>query len=214
MSKFLSTKQKYFAIFASIALSVLVVCAVVSGATTISTNITTGGSLEVGTTSTLTGVVTASTGLTVTTGGLTVTAGGLTVTAGATTIGSTLDVTGLTTMGFASTTGDVTVVGDIFVGVGGGKATTTAATGNFTTIGKIGVGTSTPVKQVSLDGTATTTLRIMTGTAKYGGCIELQGVDGLPYRLYVQKGTATSTVSGAEDGYVAVFVSGNCGANQ
>lgn len=58
----LSKKQQYLVVVFSVVLSLLVVWGAVFGATTISTNISTGGTLSVSDTSTLTGLVTASAG--------------------------------------------------------------------------------------------------------------------------------------------------------
>ncbi|MEK9170539.1 MAG: hypothetical protein AAB674_02735, partial [Patescibacteria group bacterium] len=54
----MNKKQQYFAILSSVVVSLLVVWGAVSGATTISSNITTGGTLDVTGASTLTGLTT------------------------------------------------------------------------------------------------------------------------------------------------------------
>lgn len=103
---------------ASIVLSVVFVASVAVASTTISTNIVTNGSLQVDTTSTLTGAVT---------------------TAGAVTLGdAAADAIVLT--GNASTTNALTVGGNFYVG---GRATTTASSGNFQMIGGLTVGDAT-----------------------------------------------------------------------
>lgn len=193
--------QQFLAISLSVVLSLLVVWAAASGATTISTNITTGGTLSVSDTSTLTGAVTASTGLTVTAGGLTVTAGGATVTAG----------------GLTVTAGVSTLKGELI-----SAASTTVSSGNFTvTGGNIAVGTTTPNRElvVSSLSSATSTVRIMPVTGgKKGGCIEMLGASGTTtYRMYIglgdvvdAGGAATTSAGRAGTQYIAMWEAGAC----
>jgi len=212
----LGKKQQYLVVFSSVVLSLVVVLGVVSGSTTISSNIDTGGSLTVGTTSTLTGVVTASTGLTVTAGGLTVTAGGatvtaggLTVTAGATSLGSTLAVTGLTT----HTAGELLIASSTAVShfnVSGqlNASSTLTVTGTVLFKDSLITATSTATTTIALQGDSNN------ATAGEGGCIELRGVDGKMYRMYVgiKDATAagTTTVRGANVVAFAVWEAGTC----
>jgi hypothetical protein len=122
----------------SSALTALFITATVSAATTISTNISTGGTL------TVSGAAWASSTAQIT---------GALTTYGAVTLGDAgADV--ITITGNASTTNALTV-GGVLYSTGnltvGGFATTTAASGNFTTLGTIGISTTTPWADLSID---------------------------------------------------------------
>ena len=112
------SKRNLFSSIVSITLSVAFVASVTFASTTISTNIVTNGSLQVDTTSTLTGAVT---------------------TAGAVTLGDAA-ADAIIVTGNASTTNALTVGSNLYVG---GRATTTASSGNFQMIGGLTVGDAT-----------------------------------------------------------------------
>ncbi|KKU26968.1 MAG: hypothetical protein UX39_C0005G0006 [Candidatus Magasanikbacteria bacterium GW2011_GWA2_46_17] len=111
------TNRNFLSSVASIVLSVVFVASVAVASTTISTNIVTNGTLQVDSTSTLTGAVT---------------------TAGAVTLGDAAGDAIIVT-GNASTTNALTVGTILYVG---GNATTTAA-GNISTMGGLTVGNAT-----------------------------------------------------------------------
>lgn len=219
----LSKGQQYFTVGASILVSFLVVWMLAVGATTISSNVSTDGTLTASGLTTLGFASTTSVslsqnlmvnGMATTTGssGNIATEGTLTV-AGATTLSSTLSVaSGLTTLGFASTT-SVSLTQNLMVNK---KATTTGSTGNFategtiTSVGNIGVGTTTPSAEISALGAATTTVYITSSGSGIGGCIELIGTNGTVYKMYVGGGeTATTTTSGRV-GFTAIWIAGSC----
>lgn len=138
----------------------------VSGATTISTDIDTGGALTVAGAGTFNGNVTLG--------------------------NAASDVIIIT--GNASTTNALTVGGALYA-VGdasvGGYATTTASTGNIGTVGKIGAGTTSPTTlELTAQSSATTTIGAFSSGTRIGGCIQLTGTDGVLYRVY-----ATTTAS-------------------
>lgn len=165
--------RKYFSVVLSVFVSVMAVALVGSAATTISTDISTGGTLSVTGASTLTGNVSA--------------AGTLAVT-GATTL------TGLTTMGYASTTG-VSLTRNLMVN---GFATTTGSNGDIATDGFIGVGpTTTPAWDISVTSIATSTATLTSSTANVGGCLQLRSATGTLYRMYIgADDMATTTTNG------------------
>ncbi|TSD03656.1 MAG: hypothetical protein Athens071426_145 [Parcubacteria group bacterium Athens0714_26] len=284
-------KQQYFAVVLSVILSFLVVWAVAFGASTISGNISTGGTLTVTGASTLSSTLnvtglatlgfasstsisltqnlmvngmattTGSTGNIATEGTLTVggastltgavgitglttlinatttrvsisqnlmvngmatttgstgniaTEGTLTV-AGATTLSSTLGVTsGLTTLSFASTT-SISLTQNLMVNK---MATTTGSTGNIATegtiisVGKNGVGTTTPATEYSADSTATTTVALYSSTSAVGGCLQMEGSNGTPYRMYVGRADIATTSTGRPAGtIIAYWEAGSC----
>ncbi len=156
MNNFLVQKRQHLTIAIASAASILLVVGITYSATTISTNVNTGGSLTVSGASTLTGAVTMS---------------------------STLDVTGLTTLVNASTT-QASVSNALWVG--GNATTTASngyfATQGFIGAG----GTSTPVAELSALGTATTTMYLHSSGTKKGSCIELvRSHDGGVFRISV-----------------------------
>ncbi len=132
----------------AVVLSVLVVTATVGAATTISTNINTGGTLVVTGASTLTGNVAAEGTLTVT---------GATALNGSTTIGNAA-ADNITIAGHATSSQTFATLGNFYVN---GYATTTASSGAIATEGGITVGTG---------GTAMTRI--------YKGTCNLTGMDG------------------------------------
>jgi hypothetical protein len=185
--------------------------ALVGAASTISTNISTGGTLTVTGASTLTGAVTASDTLAVT---------GAVTTAGAVTLGDAvtdaITATGYFTqlrIGTGSTFTNIGTVGADELGVEGAmevdgaayftaavtlastlsvtSATSTLAT---TTVARLlTVGTTTPMEaraDVIFDGAGTTTLWITSSTNTAAGCIQMENALGAPVRLYVTTGTA------------------------
>lgn len=188
----------------------LTVVGVVSAATTIGSNIATGGNITVAPAF-----------------GLDASAAGVlnigTTTATTINIGGTQALTKI--LGNASTT-MVSLSGSLWIG---GFATTTSAgaistqstlavtaTSSLatTTINRLlSVGSTTPqhnTAEVLIDGTATTTLRISSSGSNAGGCIQMEGTDGINYRMTVTAdlNNATSTLPTA--GYVAVWVPGVC----
>ncbi len=212
------------AVGSSVVITLTVVAGMVSGATTISSNVNTGGTLTVSGASTLTGNIAAAghiygsstvqaTGNVFWYGvegigtsspaasqvlavhGSALFAGNITSVASITATG-TLNVTGLTTLVYASTTGLSVANGNNNLLVGG-YATTSAANGNITSAGSIvasstsstlrgvGVATSTPSAEFAAEGSATTTLYLHSTAANTGACIELKSsVGGTVFRAY------------------------------
>ena len=181
--------KDFYSVALAVALSLVIVAVSVSAATTISTDISTGGTLAVTGASTLTGLATLTGGFisqASSTAGSTLTVGGKFMASStalftdAITAYSTLGVTGLATFGagtFSSTLG-VTGVTTL------GYASSTA----ITTSGALIVGTTTPttnaVAELSASGSATTTLYLGSSGASKGGCIQLEGPNDTVYRIY------------------------------
>lgn len=172
-----------------LALAVVFVSAgIAQAATTISTNVSTGGTLSVTGASTLTGLTSmiqasstrlsvfdtayfggsatstfSSAGALTLVGALTGTSGSFSTTlgvTGATTLSSTLAVTGATTLSASTTVGTAT----LFAG---------------DDLNRVGVGTTTPLDIFMVEHqTATTTVVVSTGAATKGGRIILEDIDG------------------------------------
>ena len=156
MKEFFSNRRGFFSGVVSIVLSVAFVASITFASTTISTNISTGGTLSVTGASTFTGIGTFAGQLQ---------ASSTSLFGGAVTAYSTLAVTS-----------DFNV---------NGLATTTASTGNFGTLGKIGVGTTSPTTlEISAQGAGTTTIAAFSSGSSKGSCLQLQGPNGNLYRLY------------------------------
>ncbi len=192
----LNKKQQYAAVASSVAISFLVVWAMVSGATTISTNVSTGGTLSVTGTSTLTGVTLATGGF-VSSASSTV-AGTLAVN-GQLQASSTLLANGLTTLtgGFVSSASSTVNSNVLIVGVLNASSTI-AVSGDI-------IASST---------NATTTLQANSGGGNRGGCIQLQSATGTPYRLYIGANDTATNTTGAtangRSGIIAVWEQGSC----
>ncbi len=182
-------------------LGVLLVVSSVSAATTISTSISTGGTLTV---TGLSSLGFASTTVLTTTGNLVVN-GFATTTAsnGNIATAGTLSVTGLSTLGYASTTG-VSMTGNFIVN---GLATTTASSGAIATQGSLTVGpTGRAVNDLvygycSISDSAT----IAASSTKYFTCttdstgnltathrIFVQATSSLPFSLVVRAASSTA----------------------
>lgn len=191
-SSILSNKQQYAVIVLSVMLSLMVVWAAANGATTISTDVNTGGTLTVTGVSSLSSA-TLSTTLNVT---------------GATTLSSasmstTLGVAGLSTLAGVLSTASSTV--------SGGNLTVTGA--NTSTSGRFGVGTSSPAAALSASTAATTTLYMTSETANVGGCIQLKASNGTMYRMYIGGNDTVAfgtTTSGRPAAIAAVWEAGSC----
>lgn len=173
--------KKFLSVGLSVFLSFLFVVIVVNASSTISTNISTGGTLTVSGSSTFGD---ASTDVNLFTGTLqastTALFTGAVTTYGAVTLGDAAgDVITLT--GNASTTQALTVGGDFYIG---GYATTTGATGNTVTKGNFGVGTTTNATEISGSSGATTTMYLTSTSATAGACIQLEGPNGTVFRTY------------------------------
>lgn len=204
-------KNKYiFSMLASVLVAFGFVALTTYSATTISTNVNTGGTLTVTGLSTLGYASTTGVSLT----------GNLMVNGFATTTGSngnmatngTLTVTGLSTLAGFLTTASSTAVGMFSVsgplnasstmavtGISyfygninvNGVATTTATNGNFASAGTItasstiGVATTTPATEISASSNATTTVYLSSTAAGKGGCLELLSATGTPWRMYI-----------------------------
>ncbi|HEY4499054.1 MAG TPA: hypothetical protein VJH94_03255 [Candidatus Paceibacterota bacterium] len=133
----------------------------------------------------------------------------VTLTGNASALG-TLNVTGLTTLGFASTSA-LSLNGTTANLMVNGMATTTASTGDFGTMGKIGAGTTTPTTlELSAEGSATTTIGAFSTTALTGGCIQLEATDGNMYRMYLNATDVATTTSTGHQGIVAIWELGSC----
>ncbi len=173
-SSILSNKQRYAVVVLSVMLSLMVVFAAANGATTISTDVNTGGTLTVSGASALSSATLSST---LAVSGLSTVAGYISTASstavadfnvnGATTLNSTLAVTGASTL-----TGAVTTNGNL------------VASSTSTTLKGVGVATSTPATEFSAGGSATTTLLLDSSAAGKGGCLQLKGVDGTWYHAY------------------------------
>ncbi|MFA5877746.1 MAG: hypothetical protein WC880_05325 [Candidatus Paceibacterota bacterium] len=167
---FLSQKMNWIPTTAGVIVGVFAVVAIVQAATTISTNVQTDGTLAVTglsslTTASTTGAVSVAGALwiggnaTTTAAGAISTQSTLTVT-GATTLSSTLGVTGLTSLSTASTTGAVSVAGNLWVG---GNATTTSA-GAISTQSTMTVGSAGDAVSEIQFGTCTVTIGSITAS--------------------------------------------------
>jgi len=137
---------------------------------TAGSTLTVGGKFMASSTALFTDAITAYstlgvTGATALDGGLTMDTNKFTVadTSGNTAIAGTLSVTGVTTLGYASSTA-------------------------ITTSGALIVGTTTPttnaVAELSASGSATTTLYLGSSGSGKGGCIQLEGPNDTVYRIY------------------------------
>lgn len=198
--------RKYISVFFSVVAAVMAVALVGYAATTISTNVNTGGTLTVSGASTLTGNVSAAGTLAVT-GATTLTGlgtfdGGFISTASST-AGAAFNVTGLSTFGYSSGAG---------AGTGGfvSKASSTVV-GTFNTTNSVGIATTTPTgSAVSLSvggdlkisasttqtivNVATTTVFINSSVG--GSCIQFNNVAAsTTYRMFINS-AGTSTVAG------------------
>lgn len=195
----------------AVLVGVFAVMGFVQAATTISTNISTGGTLAVTGLSSLANAST--TGAVSVAGALWVGGNATTTAAGAISTQTTLNVLGLSTLATASTTGATSHAGAVWFG---GFATTTAAgafsTGSTisvaatstlasSTLAHLAVGSTTPsqiaVAEAVIEGTATTTLQLSTSKSAPGGtCIQLEGPAGVNYRLYISGAGALVTEAG------------------
>ncbi len=234
-SNILNRQQQYAVVALSVMLSLMVVWAAAYGATTISENISTGGTLTVTGASTLTGNVSAAGTLSVT--GLTtlvnasttqVSASGFMWVGGmATTTGSTgaIDTEGALTVKGGATLGDA--AGDAIVLTGNASTTngltvggnliasaSSTVSGNFNASGSITAGaSSSPAYSFGASGTATTTLSLNTTSSNTGACIQVIGSNGSYYRMYFAPsdsvGAATTSWRGGT-AYYALWEAGTC----
>lgn len=198
LKKVWERKSRYASVFISVAVSFLFVFLSVYGASTISSNITTAGTLTVSSLSTLTGIITTASSTAVST---------LSVT-GALFASSTARIDGLSTLaGFVSTASS-TAVSTLRANDELRASSTLQATGNVTLYATttVNVASSTPAQELSVDGdgyfhaqNGTTSVMVGTTGAGVGSCIQLRGTDGNWYRIY-----ATTAAS-----YV-FFESGTC----
>lgn len=155
-SSILSNKQQYAVVVLSVMLSLMVVWAAANGATTISANVSTGGTLTVTGASTLSSA----------------------------TLSSTLDVTGATTLTSATMSTTLGVTGLSTLTGGYVSAASSTVSGNFNSSGKITAGaSSTPIYTLGATSAATTTLALHSTSGTKGGCIEIEGANGTIYRI-------------------------------
>ena len=166
MKNFLLAKRQSITVTLSGLASVLLVAGIVY-ATTISTNVSTAA----------------------------LTATGLSTLTSAT-LSSTLDVTGATTLTSATLSTTLRVTGLSTLVAGFVSTASSSVSGTFSVNnGNIGVGTSTPVAELSASGSATTTLYLHTSGTKKGSCIELVASDGTTVlRMYAT--TSGTTLQG------------------
>lgn len=208
----LTKGQQYTAVSLAIVLSMLVVWAAVNGASTISSNISTGGTLTVTGASTLTGNVSAAGTLTVT---------GLTTMGYAS--GTTMSLTGnVLVNGYATTTGsngNITTQGTLTVAglstVTGFVSTASSSISANLNVSSFGVATDSAATEIAAQGTGTTTLRLLSSTATKGSCIELQDEYGKAYKLQVSSSTPSygnglATTTAGQAGFLAVWEPGHC----
>ncbi|HBT81334.1 hypothetical protein A2757_01510 [Candidatus Giovannonibacteria bacterium RIFCSPHIGHO2_01_FULL_48_47] len=192
-------------VLASLA-SILVVAGAVYAASTISTSITTDDNLTVAGTVSFTGTAvntTLSGGLIVDTSTLVADYSTNRVGIGTSTPGTVLGVNGdaviaglLTMQRFnatSTTAGTSTIQGGLTLATGGGN---------------VGIGTTSPFHQLGIDSAGTTTIGIGSTAANRGGCIQLQGADGVSYRIYANA-TTTLLWTDTSDG-VLIVESGPC----
>lgn len=194
----------------AVVISVLFLFSMVQAATTISTNINTGGTLTVTGHSTLSTASTSAISLssslfvdgfatTTENNGNFATDGTLTVVGNS--VLASFDVGGAFSTGGSGATIDATgklqINGDFEVN---GNATTTSA-GVLSAESSINVASSTPSEQLNVTGdvsvgsTATTTLFIDSTSADSGACLQLRGADTTLYRVYI---AASTSDNGAE----------------
>ncbi|MDP3729214.1 MAG: hypothetical protein Q8R26_00445 [bacterium] len=237
MSKNILTKtQQYSVVIFSVALSLFIVYAGVFGATTISTNITTDGTLTVTGASTLTGAAALSSTLTVdglaTTTGMHTLTGGFISRASSTMNGAfdldgTLNVAGLATVVYASGT-TVSLTDNVLIGASGGLAvgtTTSPADGHVIigavssgagTGGRLGIGTTTPGTAIAVAGIGTTTIAVVSDSVlNVGGCIQMLSASGTIYKMYIgslDSGTTTraNNVGTPVGALIAYWQLGSC----
>ncbi len=193
-------------IFLASLASILVVAGAVYAASTISTSITTDDNLTVAGTVSFTGTAvntTISGGLIVDTSTLVADYTNNRVGIGTSTPGTVLGVNGdaviagLVTMerfnATTTTAGTSTIQGGLTIATGGGN---------------VGIGTTSPFHQLGVDSAGTTTIGIGSTAANRGGCIQIQGVDGVSYRAFVN--ATTSLIWGAGTGGFFVVQAGPC----
>lgn len=214
----LFSRRSPLSVILSVIISVLLVVGVVEAATTISTNIVTGGTLNVTGLSTF--IQASSTRMSVhDTAYFGGTATSTFDSAGNLTVVGTLDVTGLTTLVNASTT-RISTTGDLYIN---GFATTTGSNGNFATEGTLdttGVATLGTASTTSLvvggDDTNNTISGLIFGTCNlpattvnasstnYADCADATGIrsgdlvfvqatSSLPENFIIQSASSTAT---------------------
>lgn len=80
------------------------------------------------------------------------------------------------------------------------SSASSTVTGNFSANGTLAVATSSPAEEVGItgdvyvDSAATTTLHVKSTGAANGGCLEIEGVDDVIYRLTINTVTGTGLV--------------------
>ena len=209
----LTKKQQYSAIVLSVVFSFFAVWMAVSGATTIGTNVSTGGTMAVSGLSTLAGFISSASSSV---------SGTLNVT-GSLLASSTLQATGLSSLtGFISSASS-TVSGTLNVTGALLASSTLQATGLSSLTGFIssasssissslrvdtlGAATTSTAVEVNVDGRAgTSTVRALSAATARGGCIELGVPSGGSVRIYA---TTTASLNGTADGGLIVE-SGHC----
>lgn len=221
-SNVLTVKQQYLVVVLTTVLSILVVWAMASGATTISTNIVTGGSLEVGTTSTLTGLSTHTAGAILVASSTAVshfnTSGQLNASStmtvdGAAQLKSTLAVTSASTLtGGALLVASSTAVANFYINGNLQSWGNVFASSTLVTqagLKGFGVGTSTPRAEFAASSVGTTTVLLHTQIG-VSGCIQLKSTAGTWYRLYIDNNDAENGTTTRTGGIVAVWEEGAC----
>ena len=195
--------RKYISVFFSVTAAVMVVALVGYAATTISTNITTGGTLTVSGASTLTGLGTF-------TGGF--------VSQASSSVGTTLGVGGLSTFGgFISTASSTagaafTTAGLSTFEAGAISRASSTVVGAFNVTGTTGVATNTPGTTFSVGGDArmgsrTSTTTLFLNSFAGGSCIQFNDVSAsTTYRLFVNSNaTSTDSTGGGAESVISTL---------
>ena len=197
----LTKKQQYSAIVLSVVFSFFAVWMAVSGATTIGTNVTTGGTLTVSglatfgyassTSQSLTGTLAVS--------NLSTLAGF--ISSASSSVSGTLNVTGAL---LASSTFVTTGLSTL---TGGFVSQASSSISNSLQVTTLGVASSSVAVEVNVDGNAgTSTIRALSPATARGGCIELGVPSGGSVRIYA---TTTASLNGDANGGIRVE-SGHC----
>ena len=90
-----------------------------------------------------------------------------------------------------------------------GFSTTTSSNGNLRTNGNVGIATTTTMTtnvSLGVHGSGTTTLAVGTDSTTLGSCLQLDGIDGVTYRIFA---AATTSVTKQ-----LVVEAGSCNGNQ
>lgn len=65
---------------------------------------------------------------------------------------------------------------------------------------RVGVGSSTPITELGVQGAATTTISVGSTGSNIGGCIQLKGTNGINFRIYATASTSLTKQLHVEEG--------------